>query len=174
MKQRLISSPPPQAQPGQPAPQRPPPALLEKLSKGIHLWVKGNYDSAMRFVAYAEMAILARSVLGALTYVPLSCHFITTKQYVTKADVRFRSSMITPLFLAHLLRLRYHASPFVREAVDSITARTDGFAARQGGAVQQYYGMAKRFIASWGGGNLVPQQPVPARGPAAANAEVRR
>jgi hypothetical protein len=87
---------------------------------------------------------------------------------------RFRSSMITPLFLAHLLRLRYHASPFVREAVDSITARTDSFAARQGGAVQQYYGMAKRFIASWGGGNLVPQQPVPARGPAAANAEVRR
>jgi len=68
-KFKLIASPPPQAQPGQPAPQRPPPALLEKLSKGIHLWVKGNYDSAMRFVAYAEMAILARSILGALTYV---------------------------------------------------------------------------------------------------------
>ena len=66
---KLTPSPPPQAQPGQPAPQRPPPALLEKLSKGIHLWVKGNYDSAMRFVAYAEMAILARSILGALTYV---------------------------------------------------------------------------------------------------------
>jgi hypothetical protein len=88
--------------------------------------------------------------------------------------------MITPLFLAHLLRLRYHASPFVREAVDSITQRTDGFAARQGGAVQQYYGMAKRFIASWGGGNLVPQQPVgagagaQARGPGAAQADVRR
>jgi hypothetical protein len=82
--------------------------------------------------------------------------------------------MITPLFLAHLLRLRYHASPFVREAVDSITQRTDSFAARQGGPVQQYYGMAKRFIASWGGGNLVPQQPAPGRGPAAAQADVRR
>ena len=43
--------------------------MLEKLSKFIHLWVKGNYDSAMRFVAYAEMAILARSVLGAITQV---------------------------------------------------------------------------------------------------------
>jgi hypothetical protein len=41
--------------------------MLEKLSRAIHLWVKGNYDSAMRFVAYAEMAILARSILGALT-----------------------------------------------------------------------------------------------------------
>lgn len=57
----------PQAQPGQPAPQRPPPAMLEKLSRTIHLWVKGNYDTAMRFVAYAELAILARSVLGAVT-----------------------------------------------------------------------------------------------------------
>lgn len=87
---------------------------------------------------------------------------------------RFRSSMITPLFLAHLLRLRYHASPFVREAVDSITQRTDAFAARQGGPVQQYYGMAKRFISSWGGGNLVPQQAPAGRGPAAAQADVRR
>lgn len=65
--------PPPQAQPGQPAPQRPPPAMLEKLSRAIHLWVKGNYDTAMRFVAYAEMAILARSVLGAITYVATTC-----------------------------------------------------------------------------------------------------
>jgi len=126
----------------------------------------------MRFVAYAEMAILARSILGALTYVS---HQFRRRYEERELMNRFRSSMITPLFLAHLLRLRYHASPFVREAVDSITARTDGFAARQGGAVQQYYGMAKRFIASWGGGNLVPQQPVPAaRGPAAAQAEVRR
>lgn len=87
---------------------------------------------------------------------------------------RFRSSFITPLFLAHLLRLRYHASPFVREAVDNITARTDNIAANQGGAVQNYYGMLKRAVASWGGGNLVPQQPVQGRGPAAGQAEARR
>jgi hypothetical protein len=72
------------AQPGQAAPQRPPPAMLEKLSKAIHLWVKGNYDSAMRFVAYAEMAILARSILGALTYVPYP--FSLIKLIVTDSD----------------------------------------------------------------------------------------
>jgi hypothetical protein len=55
--------PPPQAA-GQP---RPPPAALDNVSRQIQLWVKGNYDSAMRFVAYAELAILARVVIGALT-----------------------------------------------------------------------------------------------------------
>jgi len=33
----------------------------------IQTWVKGNYDGAMRFVAYAELAIFARVTFGALT-----------------------------------------------------------------------------------------------------------
>lgn len=31
----------------------------------------GNYDPAMKFVAYAELLIFARVVLGAVTYVPI-------------------------------------------------------------------------------------------------------
>jgi len=33
----------------------------------IQMWVKGNYDGAMRFVAYAELAIFARTAVGAVT-----------------------------------------------------------------------------------------------------------
>lgn len=33
----------------------------------IQVWVKKNYDTAMRFVAFAELAILARVTVGALT-----------------------------------------------------------------------------------------------------------
>lgn len=44
-----------------------PPSGLQAVSKQIQLWVKNNYDHAMRFVAFAELAILARVVVGALT-----------------------------------------------------------------------------------------------------------
>lgn len=40
---------------------------LEAVSRRIQVWVKNNYDGAMRFVAYAELAILARVTVGALT-----------------------------------------------------------------------------------------------------------
>jgi hypothetical protein len=39
---------------------------LQNVSNKIQLWVKGNYDSAMRFVAYTELAILARTAVGAV------------------------------------------------------------------------------------------------------------
>lgn len=84
-------------------------------------------------------------------------------------DCRFRSSLIAPLFLAHFIRLRYHASPFTRQAVDDVTRRIDGLVAGKG-AVENAWGTAKRFIAQWGGGRLVPQQPVPGRAGAAGGA----
>ena len=55
---------PPAAAQGQP---NPPPSAVSGLSQKIQVWVKGNYDGAMRFVAYAELAIFARVVVGALT-----------------------------------------------------------------------------------------------------------
>lgn len=58
----------PSAQPPATAGQaRPPPPALQNASNKIQLWVKGNYDTAMKFVAYAELAILGRVVFGAVT-----------------------------------------------------------------------------------------------------------
>ncbi|CAD6573805.1 MAG: Rho GTPase protein rac1 [Tremellales sp. Tagirdzhanova-0007] len=115
--------PPPTAPTAQAAGQpRPPPAALDTASRTIQMWVKGNYDGAMRFVAYAELAIFARVVVGALT---------------------FRSSLIAPIFLGHFIRLRYHASAFTRQAVGSVTTRIDGFAGARGGMVANVWGTVK-------------------------------
>lgn len=80
----------------------------------------------------------------------------------------FRSSLISPIFLAHFIRLRYHASPFTQQAVNSVTARIDAFANARGGPVAQGWATLKRAIGAWGGGKLVPQQPIPGRPNAAA------
>jgi hypothetical protein len=56
--------PQPPTQPGQP---RPAPQGLEAYSRFVQVWVKNNYDTAMKFVAYAEVLILARVTVGALT-----------------------------------------------------------------------------------------------------------
>ncbi|KAL1407730.1 Transmembrane nucleoporin [Vanrija albida] len=128
--------------------QRPPPNWAESLGRKIQLWVKGNYDKAMNFVAYAEILILARVTLGALT---------------------FRGSFVAPLFLAHFIRLRYHASPFTRSTINTIGAKIDQLAAGHPGAIQNGWTTVKRAIHAWGGGNLVPQPgPAPAGGPAPA------
>ncbi|EIW72605.1 endoplasmic reticulum protein [Tremella mesenterica] len=136
---KFVPAPPP-AQAGQP---RPPPALLEATGRKIQIWVKSNYDRAMRFVAYAELAILARVIVGALT---------------------FRTSLIAPIFVAHFIRFRYHASPFTREAVTAVSTRVDGFVAGKGQAVENAWATVKRLLSSWGG-MAVGQGPQP--GPAA-------
>lgn len=117
------------------------------------MWVKGNYDGAMRFVAYAELAIFARVVIGALTSVPLHHAENPLMEY------RFRSSLIAPIFLAHFIRLRYHASAFTRQAVGTVTSRIDGFAGAQGGLVANAWGTVKRLIGTWGGASMMPTQP---------------
>ncbi|KAL7423821.1 Transmembrane nucleoporin [Cryptotrichosporon argae] len=153
---KFIPKPPAGAPAGQ---ARPPPGWADNLSRQIQLWVKGNYDKAMNFVAYAELLVLARVALGALT---------------------FRSSLIAPIFLAHFIRLRYHASPFTRGAVNAITARVDGLVVGKPAPVVNGWVTAKRIIGAWGGGSLVPQQPaagaagaVPAAGNGPAGAAGR-
>jgi hypothetical protein len=98
----------------------------------------------MNFVAYAELLVLARVTLGAIT---------------------FRSSAVTPLILAHFLRMRYHASPFTRTAVNGVAARVDGLVAANPGA-NNAWGTVKRVIRTWGGG-AIPA--APAAPQAAAN-----
>ena len=80
---------------------------------------------------------------------------------------RFTSSFIAPIFLAHFIRLRYHASPFSRHAVNAVTARIDSLAGNQGGVVANGWAAIKRAVGSWGGGRLVPQQPGQPGGPQA-------
>jgi hypothetical protein len=102
----------------------------------------------MNFVAFSELVILLRVFVGALTW---------------------RSSFIAPIFLAHFIRLRYHASPFTRHAVNTVGAKIDGFTAGQAPAVQNAWATAKRVLGQWGGGQLVPgAQPAGRAAPAGA------
>lgn len=86
------------------------PAQPGKLSKFIQSWVKANYDPAMRFVAYAEVAIFARVLFGALL---------------------FRNSLMAPLFYAHFLRLRFYMSSFTRAAFQRVKGVMDGWVSHQ-------------------------------------------
>ncbi|WFD34533.1 hypothetical protein MCUN1_001374 [Malassezia cuniculi] len=74
-------------------------------SKFIQTWVKENYDRAMRFVSYAEVAIFARVFVGALL---------------------LRNSLIAPLLYAHFLRLRFYMSSFTRAAFQHVRSELDG------------------------------------------------
>ncbi|SPC64854.1 related to POM33 - transmembrane nucleoporin involved in nuclear pore complex distribution [Ustilago sp. UG-2017b] len=81
-----------------------------KVAKFIQAWVKANYDPAMRFVAYAEVAIFARVLFGAFL---------------------FRNSLMAPLFYAHFLRLRFYMSSFTRAAFQHVKTILDGYTQHQ-------------------------------------------
>ncbi|WVR05870.1 hypothetical protein IAU60_002896 [Kwoniella sp. DSM 27419] len=136
------------SQPGQAA--RPPP-VLDNISRRIQLWVKTNYDVAMRFVAYAELLICARLILGVLTW---------------------QTSLIAPLFMIHFVRLRYHASAFTRTAVSTVTAYIDNLLAGKPPVLQNGWATIKRIVAAWGGSPLFggPAQGGQAAGPGAQGA----
>ncbi|WVQ85528.1 hypothetical protein IAT38_007694 [Cryptococcus sp. DSM 104549] len=128
------------------APARPP-ALLDNISRRIQVWVKSNYDPAMRFVAYCELLIVLRLILGALT---------------------FRTSFLSPIFMVHFVRLRYHASAFTRGAVGNVTQHLDGLVAGKGAGVQNAWTTVKRMVRTWGGMPLFTTGPAGA--PAAGQA----
>ncbi|BEI84912.1 hypothetical protein CcaverHIS002_0503130 [Cutaneotrichosporon cavernicola] len=115
--------------------QSPPPNWADNLGKQLQDWVKQNYDKAMNFVAYAELVILLRVFVGALTW---------------------RSSFVAPIFLAHFIRLRYHASPFTRHSVNTVGAKIDEFTNGQSPAIKNAWATVKRVLGTWGGGQLVP------------------
>ncbi|KAG6832224.1 hypothetical protein H0H92_004189 [Tricholoma furcatifolium] len=110
------------------------------LAKKLQLWVKANYDSAMRVVAYAELVIFVRVVLGAIT---------------------FQNSLLTPLFFGHFLRQRYYQSPFTRDAVAVSTARIDQFVRKPGNppALAQVWDKVQMLASRWLGSTLTPNAP---------------
>ncbi|EPQ27359.1 uncharacterized protein PFL1_05279 [Pseudozyma flocculosa PF-1] len=103
------ATPAPAAAGGNAAPAQPASAPA-KAAKVIQGWVKANYDPAMRFVAYAEVAIFARVLFGALL---------------------FRNSLLAPLFYAHFLRLRFYMSSFTRAAFQHVKTVLDGYTQHQ-------------------------------------------
>lgn len=99
----------------------------------------------MKVVAYIELLILARVVLGALT---------------------LQTSIIAPIVFAHFLRQRYYQSSFTRDAVFAADAKIGEFARREGipPAVAQVWEKARSLIGRWSGSTLAPQQAAPAAG----------
>ena len=71
------------------------PPLPKRIGTMIQSWVKTNYDPAMRFVAYSEVAIFLRLLGGVFLW---------------------RNGLIAPLIYAHFLRLRFYMSSFTRAA----------------------------------------------------------
>jgi len=110
------------------------------LAKRLQTWVKANYDTAMKAVAYIELLIFVRVLLGAIT---------------------FQNSLLSPVAYAHFLRQRYYQSAFTRDAIAYTTERIDKIV-RKPGNPPQLVGIWEKVqlvIGRWSGTTLAPQQP---------------
>ncbi|KAG5341384.1 hypothetical protein C0989_011095 [Termitomyces sp. Mn162] len=107
------------------------------IAKRLQVWVKANYDTAMRVVAFTELVILVRVVLGAVT---------------------FQNSLLSPIIFAHFLRSRYYQSAFTREAVSVTSARIDQLVRKPGNppAVVQIWEKVQMLAGRWVGSTLTP------------------
>jgi len=138
--------------PGPPASAGGPPTP-HPIAKRLQAWVKANYDTAMKVVAYTELVIFVRVFLGAIT---------------------FQNSLLSPIIFAHFLRQRYYQSAFTREAIGATTARIDTFARKPSTPpmVGQVWEKIQMLIGRWVGTTLTANA-APAAG-AAAGAAPRR
>jgi len=127
--------------PGPPATAGGPPQP-HPLAKKLQAWVKANYDTAMRVVAYTELLILVRVVLGAVT---------------------FQNSLLAPLIFAHFLRQRYFQSAFTREALADTTKRVDALVRKPGNppVLLTVWDKSQMLVQRWAGIALAPN-PAPA------------
>lgn len=122
--------------PGPPAAAGGPPQP-HPVSRKLQVWVKANYDRAMKVVAYAELVIFVRVALGAIT---------------------FQNALVSPLIYGHFLRQRYYQSAFTREALATTAKRVDALVRRPGipPMVAQVWEQAKMLAVRWAGSNLAP------------------
>lgn len=112
-------------------------------AKKLQVWVKANYDPAMKVVAYTELIILARVVLGAIT---------------------FQNAILAPIIFAHFLRQRYYQSVFTRDAITKATRFIDGYVIKANNPiVSQIYAKLKALIEQWVGSVIEPNSPQGAR-----------
>jgi len=123
--------------PGPPATADGPPTP-HPLAKRLQAWVKANYDTAMKAVAFAELIIFVRVLFGALL---------------------FQNSLLSPIIYAHFLRQRWYQSNFTREAVAVSTARIEATVTGQGNpTLTNVWMQAKGLVVRWGGSSLAPPQ----------------
>ncbi|KZT21719.1 hypothetical protein NEOLEDRAFT_1158142 [Neolentinus lepideus HHB14362 ss-1] len=124
------------------------PPTPHPIAKKLQVWVKANYNKAMVVVAYAELVILLRVVLGAIT---------------------LQNSLVTPLVYAHFLRQRFYQATFTREAVSVVNGKITEYVHRQGTppVAGQIWEKVQMVVARWAGTTLAQQ---PAAGPAPAAA----
>jgi len=124
------------------------------VAKSLHAWVKANYDPAMRCVAWTELLILARVVVGSV---------IGLLPYIGRLPLR--NSLLTPLIFAHFLRLRYFHSSFTRQVIHASDVSISKYinAPDTNPAVKKAVETGKAFLVKWAGNSIQPQ----ANGPAA-------
>lgn len=127
---QLLPPSPPATAGGSPTPH--------PFAKKMQVWVKSNYDPAMKAVAYAELGIMARVLFGALF---------------------LQNSFLMPIFYAHFLRQRYHQSAFTRSAVGDVKASIDSYVRKPGTppVALQIWEKLTYFLGQWVG-NLAPLQ----------------
>lgn len=104
----------------------------------------------MKAVAYTELLIMARIVLGAIT---------------------FQNSLLSPIFYAHFLRQRYYQSAFTRDAIAVVDKSIEGYVRKEGvpPIAVQVWDKARAVLGRWTGSALAPQQPPTAAGGARRN-----
>ncbi|RDB29012.1 Nucleoporin POM33 [Hypsizygus marmoreus] len=107
------------------------------LAKKLQVWVKANYDRAMKVVAYTELIIFVRVLLGAVT---------------------LQNSLLSPLVYAHFLRQRYYQSAFTRDAMASTFTYIDKLVRRPGNppVFIQIWEKLQMLAGRWAGSNLAP------------------
>lgn len=125
------------------------PAGAKRVSSLIQGWVKANYDPAMRVVAYAEIVIFSRLLLGV---------------------VARRNSIAATITYLHFLRLRFHLSAFSRLAIlhvsDFVDQRTQDPRCPQ--PIRQGFLSLRGLVAKYGNmGAVQVQGPNPPAGTAA-------
>ncbi|KAF9459476.1 hypothetical protein BDZ94DRAFT_1268265 [Collybia nuda] len=114
------------------------------IAKRLQVWVKTNYDTAMKVVAYTELAIFVRIVLGAVT---------------------FRNSLLSPLIYGHFLRQRYYQSAFTREAFTATATYVSSFVQKQGNpTLSMVWDKTQMLIGRFAGSTLAPNPAGPAGG----------
>ncbi|KIY51345.1 hypothetical protein FISHEDRAFT_70982 [Fistulina hepatica ATCC 64428] len=116
------------------------PPTPHPLQRQLQTWVKNNYDGAMRIVAYAEILIAVRVLIGVVT---------------------FQTSLFSGFIYGHFLRSRYFQSAFTRDALAHADRTIANFLNRPQipPAVGSVYDTIRAQIIRWGGATQVPGVP---------------
>jgi hypothetical protein len=124
--------------PGPPATNGGPPQP-HPIAKKLQLWVKSNYDTAMRAVAYIELLIFLRVFLGAVT---------------------LQNSLLSPIVYAHFLRQRYYQSAFTRDALNVTNKRVEAWVRKPGNPpmLVKIWDYGRMLVGKWAG-SAIEEQP---------------